>query len=80
MKAIGQGQRRLPVRFNLIGILFILFDIEVIFFLPWAVAFRKLGTYGLVQMLIFMAILFAGYYYALKKGALDWETTESGQK
>ena len=80
MKAIGQGQRRLPVRFNLIGILFILFDVEVIFFLPWAVAFRKLGVYGLIQMLVFMAILFAGYYYALKKGALDWETTESGQK
>jgi NADH-quinone oxidoreductase subunit A len=80
MKAIGQGQRRLPVRFNLIGILFILFDVEVIFFLPWAVAFRKLGTYGLIEMLVFMAILFAGYIWIWKKGALEWETTESGQK
>jgi NADH-quinone oxidoreductase subunit A len=76
MRAIGQGQRRLPVRFYLIAVLFILFDIEVIFFYPWAVAFRQLGISGLIEMLIFVGILFAGYIWVWKKGALDWETMD----
>jgi NADH-quinone oxidoreductase subunit A len=73
MKAIGQGQRRFPVRFYLIAVLFILFDVEVIFMYPWAVAFRQLGPTALVQMLIFIGILFAGFIWVWKKGALDWE-------
>jgi NADH-quinone oxidoreductase subunit A len=76
MNAIGQGQRRFPVRFYLVAVMFILFDIEVIFFYPWAVAFRQLGVFGLVQMLIFIGILFAGYIWVWKKGALDWETMD----
>jgi len=70
---IGEGTRRMPVRFYLIAVLFILFDIEVIFFLPWAVAFRQLGLFGLVEMAIFIVILLIGYVYAWKKGALEWE-------
>jgi NADH-quinone oxidoreductase subunit A len=50
-----------------------LFDIEVIFFLPWAVVFNQLGLYGLVEMFIFIIILLVGYIYAWKKGALEWE-------
>ena len=73
MKPIGPGTRRMPVRYYLIAVLFILFDIEVIFFLPWAVTFRQLGLFGLVEMLIFFAILLVGYVYAWKKGALEWE-------
>ena len=73
MKPIGPGTRRMPVRYYLIAVLFILFDIEVIFFLPWAVTFRQLGLFGLVEMLIFIAILLVGYLYAWKKGALEWE-------
>jgi NADH-quinone oxidoreductase subunit A len=73
MRPIGQGARRMPVRFYLVAVLFILFDIEVIFFLPWAVVFRQLGIFGLVEMLIFIAILLVGYVYAWKKGALEWE-------
>jgi NADH-quinone oxidoreductase subunit A len=73
MRPIGPGTRRMPVRFFLVAILFILFDIEVIFFLPWAVVFRKLGLFGLVEMLIFIVILLVGYVYAWKKGALEWE-------
>ena len=73
MRPIGPGTRRMPVRFYLIAVLFILFDIEVIFFLPWAVVFRKLGLFGLVEMLIFILILLVGYVYAWKKGALEWE-------
>lgn len=76
MKAIGQGQRRFPVRFYLIAVLFILFDIEVIFFYPWAVAFRQLGLFGFIQMLIFVGILLAGYIWVWKKGALEWETMD----
>ena len=69
----GPGTRRMPVRFYLIAVLFILFDIEVIFFLPWAVVFRKLGLFGLLEMLVFIGILLIGYVYAWKKGALEWE-------
>lgn len=69
----GEATRRLPVRFYLIAVLFILFDIEVIFFLPWAVVFRKLGLFGLIEMIVFIAILLVGYVYAWKKGALEWE-------
>ena len=70
---IGPGTRRMPVRFYLIAVLFILFDIEVIFFLPWAVVFRQLGLFGLGEMAVFIAILLVGYVYAWKKGALEWE-------
>jgi NADH-quinone oxidoreductase subunit A len=70
---MGPGTRRMPVRFYLIAVLFILFDIEVIFFLPWAVVFRQLGLFGLVEMGIFIGILLVGYVYAWKKGALEWE-------
>lgn len=73
MDPIGPGTRRLPVRFYLIAVLFILFDIEVVFFLPWAIVFRQLGWFGLVEMLIFIIILLVGYFYAWKKGALEWE-------
>jgi NADH-quinone oxidoreductase subunit A len=69
----GPGTRRMPVRFYLIAVLFILFDIEVIFFLPWAVVFRQLGVFGLVEMGVFVTILLIGYVYAWKKGALEWE-------
>src|SRR5919108_2799303 len=69
----GEGTRRMPVRFYLIAVLFILFDIEVIFFLPWAIVFRQLGLFGLIEMVIFIVILLVGYVYAWKKGALEWE-------
>jgi len=73
MNPYGEGTRRMPVRFYLIAVLFILFDIEVVFFLPWAIVFRQLGLFGLVEMAIFIVILLVGYVYAWKKGALEWE-------
>lgn len=73
MTPIGPGMRRMPVRFYLIAVLFILFDIETVFFLPWAIVFRQLGLFGLIEMAIFIAILLVGYFYAWKKGALEWE-------
>lgn len=73
MEPIGPGTRRMPVRFYLVAVLFILFDIEVIFFFPWAVNFRSLGMFGLIEMFVFIMILLVGYVYAWKKGALEWE-------
>jgi len=73
MLPIGPGTRRMPVRFYLTAVLFILFDIEIVFFLPWAVVFRSLGYFGLVEMGVFVLILLVGLAYAWKKGALEWE-------
>jgi NADH-quinone oxidoreductase subunit A len=73
MNPYGEGTRRMPIRFYLVAVLFILFDIEVVFFLPWAITFRQLGFFGLVEMVIFIVILLVGYVYAWKKGALEWE-------
>jgi NADH-quinone oxidoreductase subunit A len=75
MTAIGPAQRRVPVKFYRIAVLFILFDIEVIFMYPWAVLFlntdRKMFLF--IEMLIFAAILLVGYVYAWKTGALEWD-------
>lgn len=73
MRPYGDGQRRVNVRFYLIAVLFILFDIEIIFLLPWAVVLRRLGIFGLIEMALFIVILMVGYVYAWKKGALEWE-------
>lgn len=73
MKPIGPGIRRTPVHFYLVAVLFILFDIEVIFFLPWAVVYRDLGIVAFVEMTLFILVLLAGLVYAWKKGALEWE-------
>jgi len=64
---------RVTVRFYLIALLFILFDLEAAFLYPWAVLFRDLGWFGFVEMAIFVAILLAGLFYAWKKGALEWQ-------
>ena len=73
MTPFGPGTRRMPVRFYMVAVLFILFDIEVVFLLPWAIVFRQLGLFGLIEMLVFVLILVVGYIYAWKKGALEWE-------
>ena len=71
----AQGNARMPfsVKYFLVAILFVLFDVEVIFMYPWAVNFKELGGNGLVEMGVFMAILLTGFFYILKKGALKWE-------
>ena len=73
MRPIGPAMRRMPVRFYLVAVLFILFDIEVIFFLPCAVTFRSLGVFGFIEMIVFIGILLVGYVWIWKKGALNWE-------
>jgi len=73
MKPIGPANRRYPVRFYLVAVIFILFDIEVIFFLPWAVIFRGMGVYAFVTMGVFILILTVGLIYEWRVGALEWE-------
>lgn len=73
MKPIGPAVRRIPIKFYLVAVLFIIFDIEVIFFMPWAVTMRELGVYGLIVMGVFTLILVVGFIYEWKKGALEWE-------
>jgi len=73
MRPFGLPLERFSVRFYLVAMLFILFDLEIVFLFPWAVVFRSLGGRGVVSVLIFIAILGAGYLYAWKKGALEWE-------
>src|SRR2546426_3052783 len=67
---------RFPVKFYVVAMLFIIFDIETIFLFPWAVGFRALGLFGLVEMGVFIALVFVAYVYIWQKGGLDWETTE----
>ncbi|HVO69378.1 MAG TPA: NADH-quinone oxidoreductase subunit A [Aggregatilineaceae bacterium] len=73
MTPIGPAMRRFPVKFYLVAVLFILFDIEVVFFLPFAVVARQLGVFALVEMGVFIGILLIGYVYAWRRGALEWE-------
>lgn len=71
----SQGNARIPfsIKYFLVAILFVLFDVEVIFMYPWAVNFKSLGLVGFIEMLTFVAFLLVGFYYILKKGALKWE-------
>ena len=73
MDPIGPAQRRFPIKFNLVAMIFILFDIEVIFFFPYALVYRRLSIAGLVEMGVFMLILLVGLFYIWKRGALEWE-------
>lgn len=70
---IGDARIRIPIKFYLIAILFVIFDIEIAFLYPWAVIFQKLGLFGLIEMGIFILILLVGYFYIIKNGALKWE-------
>lgn len=79
MPAVGDARERQSVKFYLIAMIFLLFDIEVAFLYPWAMALRDLGWTGFVQVLLFMVLLFAGYLYVWRKGALDWGAERPGR-
>jgi NADH-quinone oxidoreductase subunit A len=70
---VGTARERFSIKFYLIAMLFIVFDIEAVFLYPWAILYKKLGMFGLVEMGLFIVILFVGYLYVWKKGALEWE-------
>lgn len=67
------ARRRFDVRFYLVAILFIIFDLEIAFLFPWAAAFREIGLFGFWSMMVFLAVLTVGFIYEWKKGALEWE-------
>ena len=73
IEVVGDARTPISVKYFLVAILFVLFDVEVIFMYPWAVNFKQLGMFGFVEMLLFMALLLAGFYYIIRKGVLKWE-------
>jgi NADH-quinone oxidoreductase subunit A len=73
MPPVGSARERFSVKFYIIAMLFIVFDIEVVFMYPWAVMFKRLGLFGFAEMGVFILILLVGYAYVWKKGALEWE-------
>jgi len=71
-KPFSLPEGRLPVRFYLVAMLFVLFDVELVFLLPWAVVYRELGVFGFLEMIVFLFFLVLGFAYAWKKGALEF--------
>ena len=70
---VGDSRKRFSVKFYLVAVLFVIFDLEVVFMYPWAVNFKELGFFGLIAMTIFLIVLTVGLLYEWKKGALEWE-------
>jgi len=73
MPPTGSARLRFDVKFYLVAILFLVFDLEATYLYPWAVVYHKLGWFGFVEMLVFIAVLLAGYLYIVKRGALEWD-------
>jgi NADH-quinone oxidoreductase subunit A len=73
IESIGNARIPFSVKYFLVAILFVLFDVEVIFLYPWAINFKELGINGMLEMLVFMALLLVGFFYIIKKKALEWE-------
>ena len=76
----GSARERFSVKFYLVAMLFILFDIEAIFLYPWAVAYRELKLYGFLVMFLFIDLILWGLYYIYKKGVLDWALEKPGER
>jgi len=74
----GSARERFSVKFYLVGIVFILFDIEAVFLYPWAVVYRELKMFAFVEMLLFIILILVGFFYVWKKGALDWSADQPG--
>ncbi|MES2746966.1 MAG: NADH-quinone oxidoreductase subunit A [Bacteroidota bacterium] len=73
IESVGNARIPFSVKYFLVAILFVLFDVEVIFLYPWAINFRELGVDGMIKMVIFMLLLLVGFFYIIKKKALEWE-------
>jgi len=73
MPLFGTAREPMSIKFYIVAMLFIVFDIEAVFLYPWAVLFKRLGMFGFIEMGVFIAILLVGYIYVWKKGALEWE-------
>lgn len=77
MKPVGNARERFSVKFYLVGMVFILFDIESIFLYPWAVIYRQLRLFAFFEMLVFILLVLCGFFYIWKKGVLNWSADES---
>lgn len=73
IESIGNARIPFSVKYFLVAILFVLFDVEVIFLYPWAINFKELGIEGMMKMIVFMLLLLVGFFYIIKKKALEWE-------
>jgi NADH-quinone oxidoreductase subunit A len=80
MVPVGDARQRFSVKFYLVAMLFILFDIEAIFLYPWAVVYRELLMPGFVEMLVFVVLILSGFFYIWKKGALDWSGSDASRR
>ena len=80
MVPTGDAQHRFSVKFYLVGMLFILFDMEAIFLYPWAVVFKELKMFGFFEMLVFILLVFCGFFYIWKKGVLNWAALGKDEK
>src|ERR1700736_5740664 len=76
MAPVGSARERFSVKFYLVGMIFILFDIEAVFLYPWAVVYRELKMFAFVEMLLFIVLILSGFFYIWKKGALDWSAEQ----
>jgi NADH-quinone oxidoreductase subunit A len=79
MKPVGNARERFTVKFYLVGMVFILFDIEAIFLYPWAVVYRRLGLFGFYEMLLFIVLVLSGFFYIWKKGVLNWASDNASK-
>jgi NADH-quinone oxidoreductase subunit A len=79
MAPVGSARERFSVKFYLVGMIFILFDIEAVFLYPWAVVYRELKLFAFAEMFIFVALIMIGFFYVWKKGALDWSAEKDGK-
>jgi len=79
MAPVGSARERFSVKFYLVGMIFILFDIEAVFLYPWAVVYRELKLFAFGEMFIFVALILVGFFYVWKKGALDWSAEKDQQ-
>jgi NADH-quinone oxidoreductase subunit A len=79
MAPVGSARERFSVKFYLVGMIFILFDIEAVFLYPWAVVYRQLKMFAFAEMFVFVALVLVGYFYVWKKGALDWSSEKESK-
>ena len=80
MTPVGDARQRYSVKFYLVAMLFILFDVEAVFLYPWAVIFKDLKMFGFWEMLVYIGIVLAGYWYIVKKGVIDWNTSSKAER
>ena len=78
MTPTGDARQRFSVKFYLVAMIFILFNVEIVFLYPWAIIFHELRMFGFIEMALFLGILLAGFAYLWKKGALDWSKSDTG--